>query len=65
MVGVFVIDFGGEVCEIGFGDEVEGIEELLGGVIVEEVIFLEKEWSIGIVFCQGREMLGFWCKEEF
>ena len=46
---MFVIDFGGEICEVGFGYQVKRIEELLGGVIVEEVIFLEKEWGIGIV----------------
>ena len=41
VVGMFIIDFGGEVCEVGFGNEVKGIEELLGGVIVHEIIFLE------------------------
>jgi hypothetical protein len=62
---MFIIDFGGEVCEVGFGNEVEGIEELLGGVIVEEIIFLEKEWGISIVFGQGGEMLRFLCEEKF
>ena len=65
VVGMFIIDFGGEVCEVGFGNEVKGIEELLGGVIVEEIIFLEKEWGISIVFGQGGEMLRFLCEEEF
>ena len=65
VVGMFVIDFRGEVCKVGFGNEVKRIEELLGRVIVDEIIFLEKEWVIGIVFGQGREMLRFLCKEEF
>ena len=65
VVGMFVIDFRGEVCKVGFGYEVERIEELLGRVIVDEIIFLEKEWGIGIVLGQGREELRFLCKEEF
>ena len=41
VVGMFVIDFRGEVGKVGFVNEVKRIEELLGRVIVDEVIFLE------------------------